>query len=83
MNTLLTWVLNLVLGIFGTALLASQISSGKSVSFEDGIQFSLRLYNAGLILYFVFIVVYFWGAKKLWGKTVGGLIIDKLLGKKK
>lgn len=83
MSTLLTWVLNFVLGIFVTALLASQISSGKSVSFEDGIQFNLRLYNMGLILYLIFIVTYFWGAKKLWGKTAGGLITDKLLGKKK
>ena len=83
MKTTLTWILNFVLGVFGTALLASQISSGKSVSFEDGIQFSLKLYNMGLILYLVFIVAYFWGAKKFWGKTVGGLLTDKILGNKR
>ncbi len=83
MGTLITWVLNFILGIIVTALLASQISSGKSISFENGIQFNLRLYNMGLILYLVFIVAYFFGAKKLWGKTIGGLITNKLMGKKK
>lgn len=84
MGTLLTWVFNFILGIFGTALLASQISSGKSIGFENGaLNLSLSLYNTGLILYLVLIVVYFWGAKKFWGKTVGGLLTDKLLGKKK
>lgn len=81
-STLITWILNIFLGFFVTALLASQISSGQSISFEDGIQLNLRLYNSGLIFYLVFIVVYFVGAKKLWGKTVGGLIANVILGKK-
>lgn len=83
MGTLITWVLNFVLGIVVTALVASQISSGQSVSFADGIKFNLRLYNFGLILYVVLIVAYFWGAKKFLGKTIGGLLTQKLLGKKK
>lgn len=83
MGTTLTWVFNFILGIVGTALLASQISSGKSISFENGIQFNLRLYNMGLILYQIFIVAYFWGAKKFLSKTIGGLLADKLTGKKK
>ena len=82
MGTLITWVLNFVLGIIVTALLASQISSGQSISFEDGIRLNLKLYNMGLILYVIFIVAYFWGAKKVWGKTVGGLMTEKFLGKK-
>lgn len=83
MATTLTWVFNFFLGVIGTALLASQISSGKSISFEDGIQFNLSLYNMGLVLYLVLLIVYFWGAKKYLGKSVGGLLTDKILGKKK
>lgn len=83
MGTLLTWIFNFILGILGTAILASQISSGKSIIFENGAPgLSLSLYNTGLILYLVLIVAYFWGAKRLWGKTVGGLLTNKLLGKK-
>jgi len=83
LNVLIIWVLNFVLGIIATALLASQITAGKSISFDDGFQVGLSLYNEGLILYFVLILVYFFGAKKLWDKTVGGLIVDALMGKKK
>lgn len=84
MKTTLTWVFNFLLGILGTALVASQISSGKSIVFENGAPgLSLSLYNMGLILYLVLIVAYFWGAKKFLGKTIGGLITDKILGKKK
>jgi len=83
MRTILIWVFNFLLGVIGMALLASQISSGKSVSFENGIQFSLSLYNLGLILYLIFIIAYFWGAKKLWGKTIGALLTEKILSKKK
>lgn len=84
MGTLITWVLNFVLGIIGTALLASQISTGKSISMVDGkwdIHFGLQ--NMGLVLFIVFIAAYFWGAKKLWGKTPGALLTEKILGKKK
>lgn len=83
MSTLMTWILNIVLGFVATALLASQISSGQSISFENGIQLNFRLYNFGLILYLVFVVAYFVGSKKLWGKTPGGIIAGKILGKKK
>lgn len=83
MGLVSTWVFNFVLGIIGTALIASQISSGKSISFENGIQFHLNIYNMGLILYIVLIAVYFWGAKRMWGKTPGGLLADKLTSKKK
>ena len=83
MEKILTIVLNTLLGVLGTALLASQISSGQSISFVDGINFNLRLYNFGLILYLVFIALYFFGAKKYWGKTPGALLAKKILGKKK
>ena len=83
MATLLTVVFNTILGVLGTAIVASQISSGKSISFENGVNLSLDIHNMGLVLYIVLLVPYFLGAKKLWGKTVGGLLTDKLLGKKK
>lgn len=83
MSILVTWVLNFVLGIIGMALVASQISSGKSISFDNGLQLSLNLRNMGLVLYVILIVIYFWGVKKFLGKTVGGLLTDKLLKKKK
>lgn len=84
LKTILTWILNFILGIIGTAILASQISSGKSIVFENGAPgLSLSLYNMGLILYLILIVAYFFGAKKLWGKTIGGLLTEKILGKKK
>lgn len=83
MATILTWVFNIILGVLGTAIIASQISSGQGISFEDGIKLNLKLYNMGLIFYLVLLVAYFWGAKKTLGKTVGGLLTDKLMGKKK
>ncbi|MBI4059346.1 hypothetical protein HY404_03860 [Candidatus Microgenomates bacterium] len=79
---LLTIVFNII-GVFLTVLIASQISSGKSVSFEDGIAFNISLYNLGLILWVVLLVVYLWGTKMLWGKTAGGLVVDLIMGKKK
>lgn len=83
MGTTLTWIFNFILGILGTALLASQISTGRSIGMVDGnLDIHLGLQNMGLLLFIVFIVVYFWGAKKLWGKTVGGLLTNKLTGKK-
>lgn len=83
LKTLLIWVLNFVLGVMVTALVASQISSGKSISFEDGIRLNLSLYNMGLVLYLVLIAAYFWGAKKFLGKTIGALLIEMLMGNKK
>lgn len=80
MGTTLTVIFNILLGVLGTALLTTQIMTGKSIS-TTGL--SLQLKNEGLILWIVLLVVYFWGAKRLWGKTVGGLITAKLLAKKK
>ena len=82
MGIILTVIFNIILGLLGMAIVASQISSGQSISFQDGFRLSLKIYNMGLILYLVLLVAYFWGAKKLWGKTVGGLLTDKLTGKK-
>lgn len=79
LGMVLTWVFNIILGVLGTALLTTQITTGKSIS-STGLSLSLK--NEGLILWLVLLVVYFWGAKKLWGKTPGGLLTDRLTGKK-
>ncbi len=79
MTTLLTWVFNIILGVLGTALLTTQIMTGKSIG-ATGLSLSLK--NEGLILWLVLLVVYFFGAKKFWGKTPGGLLTNKLTGKK-
>lgn len=83
LTTVLTYVFNIVLGVLGMAIIASQISSGQGISFEDGIKLNLRLYNMGLVLYLVLLVGYFWGVKKYLGKTAGGLLADKITGKRK
>lgn len=84
MAVILTWIFNFFLGFFGTALLASQISTGRSIGMVDGnLDIHLGLQNLGLLLFVIFLIAYFWGAKKLWGKTIGGLLTDKILAKKK
>lgn len=60
-------------------LLISQLTSGKSVS---GSGVSFKLDGMGLILWVVVLAAYFFLAKKFWGKTVGGKIVDALMGKK-
>lgn len=80
MGILLTVIFNFLLGVLGMALLTTQIMTGKSIS-TTGL--SLQLKNEGLILWLVLMVVYFVGAKKLWGKTVGRIIVDAVMGKKK
>lgn len=67
------------MGIVGSMLLISQLTSGKSVS-STGVGFKLD--GTGLILWLVVIAAYFFLAKKFWGKTVGGKIIDSVMGKK-
>lgn len=79
LGTTLTVIFNVLLGVIGTALLTTQIMTGKSIG-SDGLSFSLK--NEGLILWVVLLVAYFFGSKKLWGKTVGGLLTEKLLGRK-
>ena len=67
------------MGIVGSMLLISQLTSGKSVS---GTGVGFKLDGTGLILWVVVIVAYFFLAKKFWGKTVGGLLVSKLMGGK-
>lgn len=67
------------MGVVGSMLLISQLTSGKSVS---GTGVSFQLDGIGLILWVVVMVAYFFLAKKFWGKTVGGKIVDSVMGKK-
>lgn len=60
-------------------LLISQLTSGKSVS---GTGIGFKLDGMGLILWVVVLVAYFFLAKKFLGKTVGGKIVDSIIGKK-
>lgn len=78
-KTAFTWIANFI-GVFVLALVTTQITTGKSIG-ANGI--SLQLKNEGLIIWLVLLVAYFWGAKKFWGKTAGGLLAAKLLGGKK
>lgn len=76
MKTILTYVVNFFLGGVGSMLLVSQLTSGKSVS-GSGVGFKLD--GTGMILWVVVLVAYFFLAKKFWGKTVGGKIVDLVI----
>lgn len=78
-KTIVTYVLNFLIGVVGSMLLISQLTSGKSVS-SSGVGFKLE--GTGLILWIVVLVAYFFLAKKFWGKTIGGKIADAIMGKK-
>lgn len=85
LKTILTLILNFLIGIVGTAILLTKITGrGEGVSATgSSASFSVNLDITGFIIWIVVIAVYFFGAKKLWGKTVGGIIVDSLMGKKK
>lgn len=78
-KTILTYVINFFVGVVGSMLLISQLTSGKSVS-STGVGFKLD--GTGMILWVVVLVAYFFLAKKFWGKTAGGKIVDAIMGKK-
>lgn len=78
-KTLLTYVINFFVGVVGSMLLISQLTSGKSVS---GTGLSFKLDGTGLIIWVVVLVAYFFLSKKFWGKTVGGKIVDSIMSKK-
>lgn len=52
-------------------------ATGTSASVKVGLDLT------GFIIWVVVIAIYFFAAKKIWGKTVGGLIVDTIAGKKK
>lgn len=84
MGTLITWVLNFLIGIIGTILLVSKFDTGRGISAtESGVRVGFGLTLTGFIIWLVVVLVYFFGAKKLWGKTVGRIIVDAVMGKKK
>ena len=79
MKTIITYIINFFVGVVGSMLLVSQLTSGKSVS-GTGVGFKLE--GVGLILWVVVLVAYFLVAKKFLGKTLGGKVADSLVGKK-
>lgn len=84
-KTLVVWVLNFIIGIIGTSILITKVmGTGKGVAAtSNSASVGIKLDTTGLIIWAVVVLVYFFGAKKLWGKTVGGLIADAVMGKKK
>ena len=86
MKTVGVWILNFLIGIIGTMLLISGITgngAGVTGATTNSASFKFGLDLTGSIIWVVVVLVYFFGAKKVWGKTVGGLILDALMGKKK
>lgn len=84
-KTISVWLLNFLIGIVGTAISVTKLTGrGEGVA-ATGTSASVRVNMdmTGFIIWIVIIAVYFFGAKKFWGKTVGGLIVDMVAGKKK
>lgn len=84
-KTILVWFLNFFIGVVGTAILVTKLTGrGEGVA-ATGSSASVRVNMdmTGMIIWVVVVAVYFFGAKKFWGKTVGGLIVDAVMGKKK
>lgn len=72
------WVINFILGIIVTSYIIGKLGGGsEAVSTSQGV--SINLSGMGFVIWIVVVIAYFYGAKKLWGKTVGGLIMDKLM----
>lgn len=84
MRTVLTYVLNFFIGIIGPMFLISSLTTGRGVSsIESGVRVGVGLTMSGTIIWLIVVLGYFFGARKLWGRTVGGLIVDAVMGKKK
>ena len=85
LKTIGVWFLNFLIGIVGTAILVTKLTGrGEGVS-ATGSSASVRVNMdmTGFIIWVVIVAVYFFGAKKFWGKTIGGFIIDAVASKKK
>lgn len=84
-KTIVVWLLNFLIGIIGTAILITKLTGrGEGIAATDSsASFRINMDMTGIIIWVIIIAVYFFGAKKLWGKTVGGLIVDTVMGKKK
>lgn len=81
MKTLLTVVLNFLIGVVGIAVLITQLTSGEGVKSEGGTtSVGFQLDTFGIIAWVVGIVLYFWLAKKYLGKTVGAKLLDLVTG---
>ncbi|EKD84705.1 MAG: hypothetical protein ACD_38C00169G0006 [uncultured bacterium] len=84
-KTIGVWFLNFLIGIVGTAILITKLTGrGEGIAATgNSASFKVNMDITGFIIWIVIILVYFFGAKKFWGKTVGGFIADAVMGKKK
>ena len=84
-KTIGVWILNFLIGIVGTAILITKLTGrGEGIAATgNSASFKVNMDITGFIIWIVIILVYFFGAKKFWGKTVGGFIADAEMGKKK
>lgn len=85
LKTIGIWFLNFLIGIVGTAILVTKLTGRGEGIAATGSSASVKVNMdmTGIIIWVVIVAIYFFGAKKLWDKTVGSLIIDALMGKKK
>ena len=74
---ILSAIFNLFLGIVGPALLVSQLTGSDAVSVDgSNINVGFQLDAFGILAWVVLVFLYFFVAKKLLGKTVGGKLAD-------
>lgn len=83
-KTIVVLLLNFLIGIVGTAILITKLSGrGEGIAATgSSASFKVNMDMTGFIVWIVIIAAYFFGARRFWGKTVGGLITDTVMGKK-
>lgn len=85
LKTIIVWFLNFVIGVVGTAVLLTKLTGrGEGVAATgESASVNINLDMTGFVVWIAVVAVYFFGAKKLWGKTIGGLLVNAVMGKKK
>ncbi|MBI2022543.1 hypothetical protein HYS97_01695 [Candidatus Daviesbacteria bacterium] len=85
MSKFLTYLFNFLIGVVGIGILVTKLTGvGKGVEVgQNAARFDVKFDTTGFIIWVVLLILYFYLSRKYWGKTVGGLIASKLLGKKK
>lgn len=85
LKTIIVWFLNFVIGVVGTAVLLTKLTGrGEGVAATgESASVNINLDMTGFVVWIAVVTVYFFGAKKLWGKTIGGLLVNAVMGKKK
>ncbi len=73
------WVINVVIVIVLAWVIGKFTGDSETVTNGSNSTVNINLNGVGLIVWIIVLVIYFYGARKLWGKTVGGLIMEKLM----